>query len=552
MMSAVVQVILILNYKIMKRINLFLALGVSLLSAVFTACSSEDETTGNAQGAKTHVTLGASLSGDDAATRTELTDLGAGSGIKVTWSASDAIKIIDASLSYSSATFNKTSAGTTQAATFDGELLSVADNHLLYSVYPSSLTNTNAAVPVNYAAQGGTLAQVQRQAVMYAVANYDATGTALKFKNATCVMRVNVKLPVSTATVSTVMMTTPDNSLVNSATMTMSQDGSVAWSNKTYGDVVATYTGGLDITSGSFTAYLAVIPQTLNSGFAIRVKTTDGNVYQYRYTGVSDFSTVSKTINVNKNFAQTFILVPPVGTFMYADGTYGTSGTGAIGIVFSNMTSNTDYNNGYKKGYVLALKNAASGVVWGNGAYSSSDAPGLQNNNTYALWTTDLDGLTETNQLKAYGLSSFPAAYNAVNYNVAAPSASSGWYLPSSGQWYQIITNLGGISTSTVPTLWSTVSGNNAGTYGEAWLYSGKSASAAAALNNAMSAVGNGNYTPIISTEDVNGNHFWCSSEFSAVCACYTDFRSDGYLILFRAIKNLAHVRQRVRAVLAF
>jgi hypothetical protein len=237
----------------------FLALGVSLLSTVFAACSSEDETTGNAQGAKTHVTLGASLSGDDAATRTELTDLGAGSGIKVTWSASDAIKIIDASLSYSSATFNKTSAGTTQAATFDGELLSVADNHLLYSVYPSSLTNTNAAVPVNYAAQGGTLAQVQRQAVMYAVANYDATGTALKFKNATCVMRVNVKLPVNTATVGTVTMTTPDNSLVNSATMTMSQDGSVAWSNKTYGDVVATYYRRFRHYEWQLHAYLAVI-----------------------------------------------------------------------------------------------------------------------------------------------------------------------------------------------------------------------------------------------------------------------------------------------------
>ena len=513
------------------------------MSAVFTACSSEDETTGNAQGAKTHVTLGASLSGDDAATRTELTDLGAGSGIKVTWSASDAIKIIDASASYSSATFNKTSSGVTQAATFDGEMYSLGDNHLLYAVYPSSLTNTNAAVPVNYAAQGGTLAQVQRQTVMYAVANFDATGTALKFKNATCVMRVNVKLPVNTATVSTVTMTTPDNSLVNSATMTMSQDGSVAWSNKAYGDVVATYTGGLDITSGSFTAYLAVIPQTLNSGFAIRVKTTDGKIYQYRYAGVSDFSTVSKTININKNYAQTFVQIPAAGNFMYADGSFGTSGTGAIGIVFSNMTSNTDYNNGYKKGYVLALKNAASGVVWANGGYYNSDAPGLQNDNTWALMSSDLDGLTETNQLKAYGLSSYPAANYAVNYSVAAPSASSGWYLPSSGQWYQICTNLCGINGAISSTT---------DKFGHYWYYADKSGVAAATLNSAMSVVGSGNYTPISNTGNTYGNFFWCSNEFNAGGACVTIFHYDGLLGFRDGVKTDNGAYYCVRAALAF
>jgi DNA uptake protein ComE-like DNA-binding protein len=545
MMSAVEQVILIVNYKIMKRINLFLILGLSLLSAVFTACSSEDETTGNAQGAKTHVTLGASLSGDDAATRTELTDLGAGSGIKVTWSASDAIKIIDASASYSSATFNKTSIGATTAATFDGEMYSLGDNHLLYAVYPSSLTNTNAAVPVNYATQGGTLAQVQRQAVMYAVANYDATGTALKFKNATCVMRVNVKLPVNTATVSTVTMTTPDNSLVNSATMTMSQDGSVAWSNKTYGDIVATYTGGLDITSGSFTAYLAVIPQTLSSGFAIRVKTTDGNIYQYAYSGVSDFSTVSKTININKNYATTFTRIPNVGEFMYADGSCGSSGTGAIGIVFSNKVSVKDFKNGYTHGYVLALKNAASGVAWANGGFYNTDSPDLQNNNTLALWESDLDGLTETNQLKSYGISYYPAAQAAINYKnvIAAPRVSSGWYLPSSGQWFQVISNLCGISGNIT---------TYSDSYGPGWYYAGKSGIAATALNNAMSAAGSGNYDAVSISASTYGDVFWCSSEFSAVSSCYVHFFYVGNLLLVRYPKTDNDGCTNARAVLAF
>jgi hypothetical protein len=228
---------------------------------------------------------------------------------------------------------------------------------------------------------------------------------------------------------------------------------------------------------------------------------------------------------------------------MYADGSFGTTGTGAIGIVFSNMTSNTDYNNGYKKGYVLALKNAASAVAWGNGAYSTSDAPGLQNNITWALWSGDLDGLTETNQLKAYGLSSYPAAYYAVNYNVAAPSASSGWYLPSSGQWYQIITNLCGMNgaITSVSDMW-----------GPYWSYAGKSGVAAAALNSAMSAVGSGNYSPISNTENTYGHWYWCTSDFSAACACCVCFYYDGNLNMLRGYKTYTSPGIRVRAVLAF
>ena len=291
-----------------------------------------------------------------------------------------------------------------------------------------------------------------------------------------------------------------------------------------------------------------MIPQTLNSGFAIRVKTTDGKIYQYRYAGVSDFSTVSKTININKNFAQTFIQIPAAGNFMYADGSFGTSGTGAIGIVFSNWTSNTDYNNGYKKGYVMALKNAAN-AVWAISGYSNTDVQNLTNIETYSLFIHDLDGLTETNKLEVCGISNYPAARSAINYknNIAAPSASSGWYLPSSGQWYSILVNLGGLSPNSNPTVYSTTYGNNASTYGEAWLFYGMSKSCSESINNKLSI--SGNYDAISYTSGF-GDAFWTSSETRGISARGIGFASTSARLDFASYGKSTN--DMVRAVLAF
>jgi len=143
---------------------------------------------------------------------------------------------------------------------------------------------------------------------------------------------------------------------------------------------------------------------------------------------------------------------PEIGEYYYSDGTFGTStspsGKTVIGVIFSNSTSTTDKSHGWTHGYAMAIKDAASGVNWG--AYGV-DTP-LPN-----LGISDMDGYTNTQIIKNYttlSTSNYPAFYYALNYGVAAPGSSSGWFLPSCGQWYQIAITLGGRSAGG-QTIWT-------------------------------------------------------------------------------------------------
>lgn len=138
--------------------------------------------------------------------------------------------------------------------------------------------------------------------------------------------------------------------------------------------------------------------------------------------------------------------LPEIGEYYYSDGTFGTSaspsGKTVIGVIFSNSTSNTDKSHGWTHGYAMAIKDAARGVNWGT---SEVDTP-LPN----GLWIDEMDGYTNTQTMKstyALSTSNYPAFYYALNYGVTAPNSSSGWFLPSCGQWYQIAITLGGRSS---------------------------------------------------------------------------------------------------------
>ena len=79
-------------------------------------------------------------------------------------------------------------------------------------------------------------------------------------------------------------------------------------------------------------------------------------------------------------------------------------------------------------GYAVALKNTgAKRESWGN---ISSVTLSTDNEKFY--------GYSNTQAIKKaidYSESNFRACYNAVNYTPAAPANSSGWYLPSLGEY---------------------------------------------------------------------------------------------------------------------
>ncbi|WP_036878310.1 hypothetical protein [Xylanibacter oryzae] len=205
---------------------------------------------------------------------------------------------------------------------------------------------------------------------------------------------------------------------------------------------------------------------------------------------------------------------PKIGDIFYSDGSYSStliSGKTPVAIVFSTTTSATDNTNGFIHGYAMALKNAGTGVIWGPG---NTNLTGSANT---TLNITDYDGFTYTGKIND---SNYPAAYAAATTfksTIPIPSGTSGWYLPSIGQWYQICINLGGMSSSF-----------NDGRTGGYLYWSGESTACANALNTAMSKAGSNNYDAFSG----NNESYWCSSEFNTGYAYRTLFGSDDNLAL--------------------
>jgi hypothetical protein len=148
---------------------------------------------------------------------------------------------------------------------------------------------------------------------------------------------------------------------------------------------------------------------------------------------------------------------PQIGDYYYSDGTWGTTtnptGRTVIGIIFQNSTSRmsaTEKNKGWTHGYVMAATDASASSTWG----PQTDA-GLNKITTISSMYNDLaNGYSGT---QTYGSNSnYQAFYYAKHYGTsitsssayASPSGTSGWYLPTTGQWWDIFTNLGGVNLS--------------------------------------------------------------------------------------------------------
>ena len=236
-----------------------------------------------------------------------------------------------------------------------------------------------------------------------------------------------------------------------------------------------------------------------------------------------------------------------IGDFLCSDGSVvAPSNIGnktPVAIVFSLLTSPTDQAHGWTHGYAMALKNvhadnSVGTYTWGSTSDDVSSIP----NTSSSTWQTrcsDMDGYTNSTYLNS---SSYPAGYAAkTTYasQVAAPSGTSGWFLPSSGQWYYILVNLGGMAAE--PDYSYYWSGNTSSNF--------TSKICATALNNKISVVGAGNYDAFFSNTS-SGESYWSSSEGSSSYAYDADFFSAGNMGF--ADYWYKSTTRRVRAVLAF
>ena len=145
-----------------------------------------------------------------------------------------------------------------------------------------------------------------------------------------------------------------------------------------------------------------------------------------------------------------------IGDYVYSDGSFSHEGPSAdkkcIGMVFSLKTTTTEKKKGWTHGQMVALKDAGD-CAWSD---DEVDFPSPHKNVVTQLWTdrmineirSDKDGYVYSTSKYTYNCPAFLAAKS---YNVSIPFGSSGWYMPSIGQWCDILENICGFQLKRHP-----------------------------------------------------------------------------------------------------
>ena len=122
-----------------------------------------------------------------------------------------------------------------------------------------------------------------------------------------------------------------------------------------------------------------------------------------------------------------------------------------VGIVFQTDKSRIGAKEkeklggeGNVHGLVMAVKNIATRQAWG--LFGMDE--GLTTCRTKADYYNDISGYGNCEHIRANrgSFANYPAFKAAYDYNTTCPvpATTTGWYLPASGQWWDILQNLGG------------------------------------------------------------------------------------------------------------
>jgi len=324
------------------------------------------------------------------------------------------------------------------------------------------------------------------------------------------------------------------------------------------------YLGGTGTTD--YTNYN--IPRNYNYTYTINI--TGSGIYDVRVTCYPELINSSTAGTWGSNGSATAVTssaTANVGDYYFSDGTWGSlannPGKTPIAVVFSGTTSATDQGHGWTHGYAMALTNAPSSTstcIWSTST-TTNEASTLTNNGYtyedhtggYTDFETDKDGYTETHSISNYYssmVSDHPAFWYALNYGTNdesatttynAPNKSSGWFLPSIGQLWDIVTNLGKMSTT--PTNYNTSS---------CW-WTNSSSTCITNINKYLSSI-SGYKTPDYFTN--NNDYYWSSSEYnssSSYILCFAGFGDcDVLMYSYTDINNYKNTTRKVRSIIAF
>lgn len=286
--------------------------------------------------------------------------------------------------------------------------------------------------------------------------------------------------------------------------------------------------------------YVAIVKPGVETSFSCS-STTDADTWTGEVKVKPNADAVAKGTAISSRSTYSKEHTLAVGDIYYSDGALssqsesllsGKTPVGIVGYVGENYWTEKQLKSSNKGGHalVMCLKTIGStettsigtGYAW----YSSNTDVGRPKVNSKALLTGSYNqtygsGFNETNELITKWSTAAAAAYQAKHYTElkALSSKCSGWFLPTAGQYYAVMSKLGaefsrdwtGIwdgNTTTHPTLgffnnMTTVTGN---------------------INDKLKKVGNNNYTEFFGATNTWA---WTSSEFSAAYAVGVDSGVD-------------------------
>ena len=364
------------------------------------------------------------------------------------------------------------------------------------------VSGTDAECTVDFSGQDGSLGNVAAYELMYVKGK---ASEKLHFEHMTSVMKLTFS-GLSGTEVSAVHLTfTPSDNLLgqamfaSQAVYTFGPGGTqVVPDDDIFYDMPETH---LPVSGGKATVYL-VIPARGKLTGELSVSLTCGSHTYRRYVKLAGKSFKACNVVARGETLTDDDLVPDIGDYVYSDGSWGPlayhEDKWPQAVIFSNYTSPEDRAAGYKHGYAMALRDAAWPTAWApesevseNPDYPetenvfetlSESAPLMMMENLAGLTTCTIlngiylsdyaqgnyygfPGFTPTGARAAipcamrYGKEDWVFAYgNTENISAfEAPQGTSGWFLPSVGQWYLCLANLAGIDPNDLEL---TLSGN--------------------------------------------------------------------------------------------
>ena len=432
----------------MKATKIFM---MAALALTFAACSNNDDIDlaqqPTDQPANGEITITATLDANDgASTRALSID---GSNIASTWETTDQFAILynnGTEDTKSVATVDKID-GTTVTITFTIPA-SLANNTACTIVYPASAAkadNSGADVATALAKQDGTIENCPE--VRVGTATIDKDNHSLK-----SVTKLEAQNAIFKFTLSGQSIDATHPLVIK----------------KGENDVVTTVTPASSMTS----VYVAM-PLAASSTYRFIV-TTDNNKYiksgTAAITASKYYQTTLDLSTARYPLAFASATVDDLGSVIASDGNIylknaaTPSGNTAVAVIaYVGAAGSVDASNASYKGLAIALSDANSGnnCKWAESLANCLNGIGGQTN-TIATALGFKNGITCTNTLTADGHSSHNhTAAAASNNGTTPPSGTSGWFMPSMGQWNLIVQGLATKKAGSAVTTDLTTSVNN-------------------------------------------------------------------------------------------